>query len=76
MQTARGFEYTAIAAVLIGGTSIAGGRGSLLQTFFGMAAISVINALTLLQGFSMEVQRLTIGLAVLAVIVIQGIGRR
>lgn len=76
MQTARGFEYTAIAAVLIGGTSIVGGRGSLLQTFLGMGAIAIINALALLQGFSMEVQRLTIGLAVLAVIVIQGIGRR
>lgn len=76
MQTARGFEYTAIAAVLIGGTSIAGGKGSLLQTFLGMTAIAVINALALLQGFSMEVQRLTIGLAVLAVIIIQGLGRR
>jgi simple sugar transport system permease protein/ribose transport system permease protein len=76
MQTARGFEYTAIAAVLIGGTSIAGGKGSLLQTFLGMTAIAVINALTLLQGFSMEVQRLTIGLAVLAVLILQGIGRR
>ncbi len=76
MQTARGFEYTAIAAVLIGGSSIAGGRGSLIQTFVGMATIAVINALTLLQGFSMEVQKLTIGLAVLAVIIIQGFGRK
>lgn len=76
MQTARGFEYTAIAAVLIGGTSIAGGHGSMLQTFAGMAAIAVINALTLLQGFSMELQQLTVGLAVLAVILLQGLGRR
>ncbi|TCR80736.1 simple sugar transport system permease protein/ribose transport system permease protein [Rhizobium sp. BK376] len=76
MQTARGFEYTAIAAVLIGGTAIGGGRGSMLQTFLGMAAIAVINALALLQGFSMEFQRLTIGLAVLAVVILQGVGRR
>jgi ribose/xylose/arabinose/galactoside ABC-type transport system permease subunit len=76
MQTARGFEYTAIAAVLIGGTAIGGGRGSMVQTFLGMAAITVINALALLQGFSMEFQRLTIGLAVLAVVILQGLGRR
>jgi len=76
MQTARGFEYTAIAAVLIGGTAIGGGRGSMIQTFIGMAAIAVINALALLQGFSMEFQRLTIGLAVLAVVILQGLGRR
>ncbi|MDR3376552.1 MAG: ABC transporter permease [Ancalomicrobiaceae bacterium] len=75
MQTARGFEYTAIAAVLIGGTSIAGGSGSLLQTLLGIAAIAVINALALMQGFSMEVQRLTVGCAVLVVIVLQGLGR-
>ncbi|MDR3471303.1 MAG: ABC transporter permease [Devosia sp.] len=75
MQTARGFEYTAIAAVLIGGTSIVGGSGSLLQTFLGMATIVVINALVLMQGFSMEVQRLTVGCAVLVVIVLQGLGR-
>lgn len=76
MQTARGFEYTAIAAVLIGGTAIGGGRGSMVQTFLGMAAIAVINALALLQGFSMEFQRLTIGLAVLSVVILQGLGRR
>ncbi|MBY3307655.1 hypothetical protein HFO04_33615 [Rhizobium laguerreae] len=76
MQTARGFEYTAIAAVLIGGTAIGGGRGSMIQTFLGMTAIAVINALALLQGFSMEFQRLTIGLAVLAVVILQGLGRR
>jgi ribose/xylose/arabinose/galactoside ABC-type transport system permease subunit len=76
MQTARGFEYAAIAAVLIGGSSIGGGKGSLLQTFLGMAVIATINALTLLQGFSMEIQQLTIGLAVLAVILVQGLGRR
>ena len=76
MQTARGFEYTSIAAVLIGGTAIGGGRGSMLQTFLGMSAIAVINALALLQGFSMEFQRLTIGLAVLAVVILQGLGRR
>ncbi|MDL2402513.1 ABC transporter permease [Rhizobium mayense] len=76
MQTARGFEYTAIAAVLIGGTAIGGGRGSMVQSFLGMAAIVVINALVLLQGFSMEFQRLTVGLAVLAVVILQGLGRR
>ncbi|WFU91354.1 ABC transporter permease (plasmid) [Rhizobium sp. CC1099] len=76
MQTARGFEYTAIAAVLIGGTSIGGGRGSITQTFLGMGVIAIINALALLQGMSMEFQRLAIGLAVLAVIILQGLGRR
>ena len=75
LQIARGFEYTAIAAVLVGGTAIGGGKGSLWQTFAGVAMVAVINALTLLRGFSIEVQQLVIGLAVLGVIVLQGIGR-
>jgi ribose/xylose/arabinose/galactoside ABC-type transport system permease subunit len=76
MQTARGFEYTAIAAVLVGGTAIGGGKGSLWQTFIGVAVMATINAVTLLRGFSIEIQQLVVGLAVLGVIVFQGIGRR
>lgn len=76
MQTARGFEFTAIAAVLVGGTAIGGGKGSLWQTFVGVAVMATINAVTLLRGFSIEIQQLVVGLAVLGVIVFQGIGRR
>ena len=39
---ARGFELLAIAAAVIGGTSLSGGRGSVLQTFLGVLIISVL----------------------------------
>lgn len=48
-SSATGLELQVIAAVVIGGTSLFGGRGSLLGTFIGALLIGVINnGLTLL----------------------------
>ena len=48
-SSATGLELQVIAAVVIGGTSLFGGRGSLLGTFVGALLIGVINnGLTLL----------------------------
>jgi ribose transport system permease protein len=38
-----GFELDAIAAVVVGGTSLFGGRGGVMGTFFGAAIIGVLN---------------------------------
>lgn len=44
-----GYELDSIAAVVIGGTSLSGGRGSILGTLFGCLIIGVLNnSLTLL----------------------------
>jgi simple sugar transport system permease protein len=46
---ASGLEFDVIAAVVIGGTALAGGRGSLVGTLFGVVFITVIaNGLVLL----------------------------
>lgn len=37
-----GFELQAIAAVVIGGTSLMGGRGSVIRSFFGVLIIAVL----------------------------------
>lgn len=39
-----GLELQVIAAVVIGGTSLMGGRGSVISTFFGVLIISVLAA--------------------------------
>ena len=38
-----GYEFDAIAAVVVGGTSFAGGEGSLGGTLLGVLVIAVIN---------------------------------
>jgi simple sugar transport system permease protein/ribose transport system permease protein len=67
----------AIAAVLVGGTAIAGGKGSALRTLGGALLISVISDVLLLRGYETGVQILVKGLLVLAVVVlVQLRGRR
>jgi putative xylitol transport system permease protein len=49
-QTGIGSELQSIAAVVVGGTSLMGGRGSVIGTFFGALLIGVLNnAMNLLQ---------------------------
>ena len=46
----RGFELTVVAAVILGGTSLSGGRGTLVGTLLGVLILKVIdNGIILLQ---------------------------
>lgn len=62
--------FDAIAAVLAGGTAIAGGRGSALRTVGGTLAIAIIADLLLLRGFSTGAQLLVKGLLVLVLVIV------
>ncbi|MDH2328388.1 ABC transporter permease [Cereibacter sp. SYSU M97828] len=65
-----GFELNAIAAVIIGGTSLNGGRGSVLGTLLGAFIIGVLaNGLVLLGLSDFMRQMITGGVIILAVIV-------
>lgn len=46
----NGYEMDAIAAVVVGGTSMAGGKGSIVGTVLGMLIIAVMNNLLNLMG--------------------------
>jgi ribose/xylose/arabinose/galactoside ABC-type transport system permease subunit len=69
------YDYDAIAAVLVGGTSIGGGHGSVLRTFAGAMVIAAVQVMLLLKGLRQEWQYLAAGLIVLAVIILQARGR-
>lgn len=71
LQHGIGMEYSAIAAVLVGGTAIEGGRGSFLRTFLGALFIVVLQSVLVLRGFSTEWQRFGMGAIVLLVILLQ-----
>jgi ribose/xylose/arabinose/galactoside ABC-type transport system permease subunit len=76
MEIATGYDYTAIAAVLVGGTGIAGGFGSTVRTLVGVIVIAVIEVVLLLRGFSEQLQYLITGLLVLCVIMLHTLGER
>lgn len=64
-----GFELQAIAAVVIGGTSLMGGRGSVLSSFFGVVIMAVMGTGLAQVGMQDPAKRLITGaVIVLAVI--------
>jgi ribose/xylose/arabinose/galactoside ABC-type transport system permease subunit len=71
MELGIGYDYSAISAVLVGGTAISGGEGSALRSLVGAFIIAVCQVLLLLHGFSTQIQYLTIGIIVLLVIMLQ-----
>lgn len=75
MSFAVHYDYDAIAAVLVGGTPIQGGDGSMVRTLIGVTAISIIQVVLLLYGFEEEWRYLVSGLIVLLVIILYS-GRR
>lgn len=65
-----GFELQAIAAAVIGGTSLMGGRGSVLRTFFGVLIIAVLNNGLAAVGAKDETKRLVTGAVIIAAVIL------
>jgi ribose/xylose/arabinose/galactoside ABC-type transport system permease subunit len=65
------FDYDAITAVIVGGTAIEGGRGSVIRTMIGVLIIETARVILLLNGFRQEWQYLISGIIILAVILLQ-----
>ncbi len=60
-----GDELSVIAAVVLGGTKITGGEGSIMGTLLGVLLITIINNSLILLGVSSYWQRFVIGLLIL-----------
>lgn len=73
---ADGQEMDAIAAVVIGGTSMSGGEGSMIGTLIGILIIGIIaNGLNLL-GVAQGPQKMVKGLIIVVAVIIDVIRRR
>jgi ribose transport system permease protein len=71
-----GYELSAIAAVVIGGTSLLGGRGSVISSFFGVAIISVLGAGLAQVGAEEPQKRLVTGCVIVAAVILDQIRTR
>jgi len=63
--TGMGYELQAIAAVVIGGTSLAGGKGSIVGTLIGALIISVLNNGLQIMSIPQEWQNVILGIVIL-----------
>ena len=65
-----GFELNAIAAVIIGGTSLSGGRGSVLGTLLGAVIIGVLANGLILLGLNDFMRQMITGVVIIVAVVI------
>jgi simple sugar transport system permease protein/ribose transport system permease protein len=61
-------NFDVVAAVLVGGTAIQGGEGSMIRTTFGAALIVLIDSLLVLRGYSAGVRRIIGGVAIVVAV--------
>ncbi len=66
--TGTGYELQAIAAVVIGGTSLTGGKGSIVGTVIGALIISVLNNGLQIMSIPQEWQNVILGLVILVAV--------
>jgi len=66
-----GFELDAIAAVIIGGTALSGGTGSVLGTLIGAVILGIVNNMLNLLGVSPYLQGTVRGLVIIGAVLIQ-----
>ncbi len=68
-----GQELNVLAAVILGGAAITGGRGSVIGTFMGVLLIQLINRSMILTGIPVEWQQFVIGIILIFFISIPGV---
>ena len=71
-----GLELSAIAAAVIGGTSLSGGRGSVVCSFIGVLIIATLEAGLAQVGASEPVKRLVTGAVIVLAVVADGVRKK
>jgi len=75
-NTGIGSELQSIAAVVVGGTSLTGGRGSVVATFFGALLIGVLNNVMNLLGIESYTQDIVLGAVILVAVIVDELRKR
>lgn len=70
-DSGNGYELTAITAVVLGGTSILGGSGTIVGTLLGLTAIVLLQNGIRLSGWPTESAGVTTGLLLIATLVVE-----
>jgi ribose transport system permease protein len=65
------YELDAIAAVVIGGTLLAGGRGTIVGTVFGVLIFATLSNVFVINNLSISAQAFTKGLIIIAAVLLQ-----
>ena len=74
----EGYEFYGIAAAVVGGASMAGGKGTALKTLSGAFIISILRNGLNMSGLEVSLQMVALGVVIIGVVTIDtlGIGKR
>ncbi len=72
----QGFELDAIAAVVIGGASLAGGRGTAINTLIGALILGVISNYMNIRGIPGYHQNIVKGVIIALAVLVEGLKSR
>ncbi|MDB5026752.1 MAG: transporter permease [Candidatus Eremiobacteraeota bacterium] len=75
-QNGIGAELQCIAAVVVGGTSLMGGRGTIVGTFFGALLIGVLNNVMNLLNIESYTQLIVLGAVILLAVIADELRKR
>jgi ribose/xylose/arabinose/galactoside ABC-type transport system permease subunit len=75
-NTGIGSELQSIAAVVVGGTSLMGGRGSIVGTFFGALLIGLLNNVMNLLNIESYTQEIALGAVILIAVIVDELRKR
>ncbi|RQW63680.1 ABC transporter permease [Vibrio viridaestus] len=70
LSLGAGLDFSAIAAVLVGGIAINGGHGKIIDAVFGALFLSVVGNVLLLKGYSLDVQLMVKGAVVIISVIL------
>ncbi len=65
------YELDAIAAVVIGGTLLTGGRGTLIGTLIGVLIFTVVNSIFTQNNLETDIQQIAKGVIIIAAVLLQ-----
>jgi simple sugar transport system permease protein len=66
-----GVEFSVITSVIVGGASLAGGKGSMIGTLLGGLFIAVLNNAMVLLGINSYAQEVANGVVVLLAVIVR-----
>jgi ribose transport system permease protein len=75
-QIGQGRLFTTVTAVVVGGTSLSGGEGGVLQTVVGVLIVSVLTNGMVLMGIPPSVQQAVQGLMIIAAVALSSSRKR
>ena len=73
---ATGFDFQALAAIIVGGTSVFGGKGSVPRTLLGVVFVSILSNVLVLSQISYGWQQVAIGSLIVLAVTVDALGRR